>query len=57
MGGCCTTPEDDVVEYSDTMNSSVMCKCGAGGVRTKVSTDPHKNVISVSGTGSVLGII
>lgn len=57
MGGCCPKAEEPEIEISDAMNATVMCKCGCSGEGNHVSTDPAKNIISVSGSGTVIGII
>ena len=56
MGGCCSSKNEEEIEISDAMNATVMCKFGAKGELNKVSIDSAKNVILVSGVGTVLGI-
>lgn len=55
MGGCCTKPEDDVIEVTNVMTNNCMCKSGARGPKVNAKLDESKNIISVSGHGVLLG--
>jgi hypothetical protein len=56
MGGCCSAAEDEKLEeVSNKMNEAIMCRGGSHGEKVKMKVDETKNIIRVSGSGTLIG--